>query len=488
MSVSGGPPGPVRPPHPRVLLLDVSPPGWALIWKDLCDALSNALYVSAASAQPQRLLSIYTVRECHHCLLPPLQIRNNLARIQSCLSELRSLPREGCCVSRSGALALALLDSLQQNKQRLQHIFHGTAAHHCFLEVVVVSGRSGLEVVAELESGLRDADLGSLQTLLILQISNQTGAESDASSLGPRPGVSACDIEFRMVSGDVLSIESFLKSWLIQTRPEREQLHLILPGEDMPLRLICDVQQCLINPQILHQTKGLDRDSREPAQGEIVQIIRALRAVPSRGVCGSLLYALPSLLLPTTCWKLDWDQLESNQEQFHALCRCLQTQELSLLACSALRSVKSAPVRSHFIISATESAALLLRPVAPRELVLPMEVAEINSLLPDNALRRAQDALRLLPVDSVYNPLQVTCNLYQYLQHTLSGHQAPSKCVAPPHGPSSSRQVSLRHSKVRAAVAPLRLVPPAEPFHISRTYNEDKKSFPRDQEDFLPDE
>lgn len=48
------------------------------------------------------------------------------------------------------------------------------------------------------------------------------------------------------------------------------------------------------------------------------------RTLRADGVCESVLYGLPLVLRPTTCWQLDWDEMESNHNLFHALCGTLQ--------------------------------------------------------------------------------------------------------------------------------------------------------------------
>ncbi|CAI9604151.1 unnamed protein product, partial [Staurois parvus] len=169
---------------------------------------------------------------------------------------------------------------------------------------------------------------------------------------------------------------------------------------------------------------------------------------------------------PTACWELDWDQLESNQENFQALCHCLQSRALSLLGCSSQRSVAWAPsVLSHFIVSASESMALLLRPVAVRELVLLMKPPTLPGAVTDGALHRVQEALGGLEVDSVYNPLQMSSNLYKHLQVTLSRPTPPTRPITPMFrgGRGQSRQVrqgSSSGGKARATIAPLPLVSP----------------------------
>ena len=43
-----------------------------------------------------------------------------------------------------------------------------------------------------------------------------------------------------------------------------------------------------------------------------------------QGICESVLYGTPHILKPTTCWKLDWEELERNHHHFNALCQLLQ--------------------------------------------------------------------------------------------------------------------------------------------------------------------
>lgn len=50
-------------------------------------------------------------------------------------------------------------------------------------------------------------------------------------------------------------------------------------------------------------------------------VCRTLRA---DGVCESVLYGLPLVLHPTTCWQLDWDEIEANNNLFHGLCHTLK--------------------------------------------------------------------------------------------------------------------------------------------------------------------
>ena len=57
----------------------------------------------------------------------------------------------------------------------------------------------------------------------------------------------------------------------------------------------------------------------------IVQgIVKPFTLIAMQGVCESVLFGMPNMLRPTACWKLDWEELETNQQNFSALCQKLQ--------------------------------------------------------------------------------------------------------------------------------------------------------------------
>ncbi|XP_075703236.1 meiosis 1 arrest protein [Rhinoderma darwinii] len=471
---------------PRVLVLDVSPPGWAAVRTVLCEALSNVLCLAAATAQPGERLSIYTVRERHQCLLPLLEIRGNLCRLQRCLSELLALPQEGTGAARNRALSPAVLDALQQNKQRMQHRSSGAALHACLVEVTIVSTRPRCDLTCDLDSGLKDADLSTLRRLLVLQIScdlPETGScgRSPDPETSPEPGSHVYDIDIHVTLPNVLSLEIFFKSWLLEPNTEKEKCHLILPEGASHLRVMCDMNRPLLNPGLLQGDVTPPRGSALTAGTGVIQAFKVIRTVSSAGICGSLLYGPPTILTPTACWELDWDQLEANQDNFHALCKCLQSQQLSLVASCPQRS---SPLLPHVLVSSSDSAALLLRPVAVRELVLLMKVPPLPATMTESAVHRVQGLLRSLDADALYNPLEISGNLYPHLQASLT--QTPRRHVSTfPGAAAPSRQMIFPTGKARATIAPLHFAAP-EHNKRRRPGNDDpspKEKQQQDQED-----
>ena len=48
------------------------------------------------------------------------------------------------------------------------------------------------------------------------------------------------------------------------------------------------------------------------------------------GICESVVYGLPHVVKPTSCWKLEWEELEKNQNLFVGVCSYLQKEVLIL--------------------------------------------------------------------------------------------------------------------------------------------------------------
>lgn len=56
-------------------------------------------------------------------------LKENFARVQACISELRSLPREGCFPQGGNGVVQAVQDGLQQFKQYSRHTAAGGSAN-----------------------------------------------------------------------------------------------------------------------------------------------------------------------------------------------------------------------------------------------------------------------------------------------------------------------------------------------------------------------
>uniref|UniRef100_A0A3Q1FFR2 Meiosis 1 associated protein n=1 Tax=Acanthochromis polyacanthus TaxID=80966 RepID=A0A3Q1FFR2_9TELE len=406
----------------RVLIVEALPPWWSETCTVLCDALDNFLSLACSLDGPCRipLLSLYAVSRQQECLLPFVQVRGNLARLHSCVEELRSISGEGCIrgAARGGdLLRQAVLDSLQQFKQYIRHTNAGSQTSNN-LSVTVVTSQPGRGTVHQLERGLRDADLMSLKRLLVVQIDNAGDWGQDTSS----PEATHTDtedslmlgteVDLQQVESSVVAVEMVLKAWLQEQGGDREHLHLLLPSplDDLiPVCVKCDMQECLISPALIPVAPSLGvktesvRDflpvtKMSANQSPPPQRLKAIKVLRADGVCQSVLYGLPLVIRPTTCWKLDWDEMETNHGLFHALCHTLRSRDLFLLL-QVEPPQKSAAggsgVYSHYVLQPSPSLSLLLKPVVSRELLLPFS-------LPVSAQDPAPNTMQIIQVGRTF--------------------------------------------------------------------------------------
>ncbi|XP_008434168.1 meiosis 1 arrest protein [Poecilia reticulata] len=487
----------------RVLIVEALPPGWSDTCSVLCDALDNFLSLACSLDGPCRipLLSLYAISRQPECLLPFVQVRGNLARLHSCVEELRSVPGESCIKSAAKGgdlLRQAVLDSMQQFKQYIRHTSTGNqASSNASVEVTVVTSQPGRSLIHHLESGLKEADLVPLRRLLVVQIVGTNDWSLDSHS--PEATMTedslmlGTEVDLQQVENSVFAMETVFKAWLQEQGGDREHLHLLLPSPSdspLPVCVKCDMLERLISPALVPSTPSLGVKTESirdflPAvkgpgnQSPTPQRLRVIKVLHADGVCESVLYGLPLVIRPTTCWQLDWDEMETNNSLFHALCQTLRNQDLFLLL--MVEPDKKSPaggsgVCSHYVLQPSPSVSLLLKPVASRELLLPCSLPVSNQNPSPNAMQSIQSCLSQLDEDFVLNPLLLSSNLYQHLRSRalLSQPRYPYRLQSAaahreqqPQAAESSRNTGGRQqrqppnrqpgpsSRVRATVAPL---------------------------------
>ncbi|NWX10528.1 M1AP protein, partial [Caloenas nicobarica] len=467
----------------RILIVDVTSPSWANTCSVLSEALENTLCLACALAGPCRvpLLSVYVVQSQQECLLPFTPVRESFPRVQACLSELRSLPREGSFPAGPRGAARAAQDALQQFKQHSRHSAHGA------LEITILTSQPSKEMVKQLENKLKDVDLMSLRRIQVIEVLKRDFLEPEAmEQCGPaeEPGGSdiailGMDIDVQTVEGNVISLEMLFKTWLHDYGTEREHLHLLLPSgafshttapKPTLMCLKCDLQERLLDPALLSGVAdGTMRaaDVNSPCQmaawpATVLYKLRVVKALKAEGVCESVLYGLPFLIRPTSCWQLDWDELEINQHSFHALCHSLLKRKWMLLAKREPQNTSpnwNSVVDSYYIIVPSNSATLLLKAVAIRELLLPSTFPALVTEHPEQVHGPVESALNSLEVEVAYNPLHLKSNLYKYLKSVL--YKPLQRQQAQPRDQRPERHQPKQHqSRAKATVAPLLMAPP----------------------------
>ncbi|XP_047299389.1 meiosis 1 arrest protein isoform X4 [Homo sapiens] len=336
---------------PRLLIVHIALPSWADICTNLCEALQNFFSLACSLMGPSRmsLFSLYMVQDQHECILPFVQVKGNFARLQTCISELRMLQREGCFRSQGASLRLAVEDGLQQFKQYSRHVTTRAALTYTSLEITILTSQPGKEVVKQLEEGLKDTDLARVRRFQVVEVTKGILEHVDSASpvedtSNDESSILGTDIDLQTIDNDIVSMEIFFKAWLHNSGTDQEQIHLLLSSQcfsnisrprDNPMCLKCDLQERLLCPSLLAGTADGSLRMDDP-KGDFITLyqmasqssashykLQVIKALKSSGLCESLTYGLPFILRPTSCWQLDWDELETNQQHFHALCHSL---------------------------------------------------------------------------------------------------------------------------------------------------------------------
>nr|XP_060635631.1 meiosis 1 arrest protein [Anolis sagrei ordinatus] len=519
-----------QPPQPpRILVVDARPPHWAQTQPKLCKALEHVFCLACSLGGPPRipLFSLYMAQNQHECLLPfvhwlprggssswlprdqrdgrvPQPVKGGFARLQSCFAELRAMAAEGAFrPGEDAAMVQAIRDGLQQFKQYTGRGMAGAPLSSCAIEITILTSRPSTEVARQLEAGLQGIDLVSLRQLQVVEVAPgglqeepwlETGGGSSGHSeslleeeaaaplLGP-------EVDLQVVENEVVALEGIFKAWLQGHGTDQEHLHLLLPkaplghtaGPQNNLACLkCDVQERLLSPALLPPLGPREDQARasnattscfwmDLRPGLAPRRLRVLRALKAEGLCASVLFGLPLVVRPTSCWKLNWDELEANQHRFQALCCGLRSREWLLLAqyepqegpVPRREPPTAAPIASLWaLLPAASCSSLLLRSVAPRELLLPGSFHAPPMDPPDTALRDMESILECLDVEPAFDPLSLETHLYQALRARLAQPLAHRPTPRPVERHLPRQHAGQRHpSRARATVAPLRLAP-----------------------------
>ncbi|XP_030845177.1 meiosis 1 arrest protein isoform X2 [Strongylocentrotus purpuratus] len=445
----------------RILLVDFSLPFSAEMCYDLHQALEHTLAVACNMTGPARIpfFGLFALGVHSENLFPLQHVRGNFSRLQNALHELKTF-----AISQHTNLPQALQDAVLQFKRQSQTL-RQTTSFSCQLEVIIITCKQGGMVSRQLDQMLSQMDLESIRKILVVSLASvcDSPVSSNTSSSENLTGI----LDVTTIEPGELSFQSFFTGWFHDCGTDREQLHLLFPNGVMSsdkLVLKCDLQERFIDPSLLpfntqFMTCGIPNKPASSNQSAVSQQqatpvikLRVMQMVKLQGICDSLMFGQPMVVRPTACWKLDWEELDSNQQNFHALCHHLHHREMCLVTrlepseSTVYPSTSAVPKpRGHFIILPSPSMSLLIKPIAVNELMLPGDyqipaekpisdslqlvaqyldqVSIVNELmLPGDyqipAEKPISDSLQLfaqyldqLEVLDAYNPLINHCNL-----------------------------------------------------------------------------
>ncbi|XP_019624783.1 PREDICTED: meiosis 1 arrest protein-like [Branchiostoma belcheri] len=353
------------------------------------------------------------------------------------------------------------------------------------LELMVVTCRHSNIVNREVEKVCCVLDMDVLKKVQVVCMSQpeDLGASdldiledspSNNTASGGEAGLSCGMVDVVHLDNDGVSLHQFLKSWLVDSGTDREHLHLTLPGMAGigALTMKCDLSERILDPTNLLQplnfallpdnfAKSSSTSAQSRTTGSAVPVYKltAVKLVNTDSICESVVYGMPLVVTATSCWKLDWEELESNQTNFHALCHMLQEKGLAILATRdpppagqyQQKSPRPSP-RAHFLLLPSQSTSLLIKPVAVGELLLPCDFIRPAEAPAQEAMDTVESSVAQLEVEDMFNPLLVKSGLYNcltpHVRQPTTGQQAKHRFQysATPQAPQTSMSSGSRHA------------------------------------------
>ncbi|XP_069131916.1 meiosis 1 arrest protein-like isoform X2 [Argopecten irradians] len=434
----------------RSLLVDAWPPLSDEVTSDLCDSLENMLSVACNISGPSRmpLFSLLVLSSYPELLHPLSYVKNNFPRLQQACTDLRSTIDEARCQSVPGD-GDCVVQGLQEACAQFQRQNSNTTQR---IQLVSLSNL-GSDSIADDKSD---------------DCASQSSSSSSSSGLSGLVDVIKLDT-------DPLCLQNFFSSWLIDSSTDSEHLHIVLPPgltDTTDIIIQCDLHERMINPTqlpfqgqfTLHPDSVMMKTfpTTSKALGISLPIFRihVIGLMNASAMCDSIVFGMPMIAQPTACWKIDWDDLEKNQQIFRCLVHLLLEKEKVMIGQLENVLPNTSTKRPHgqaedkplgcFVFLPAENGTLLVKSVASQELLLPFQIPAMVDNCSEESIQTMESSLSKLELIDVFNPLLWPCRLYECLKSKLK--KADPK-------QSKKRQDSMSHS---GSVQPSAGVPSAQ--------------------------
>ncbi|XP_028397320.1 meiosis 1 arrest protein-like [Dendronephthya gigantea] len=451
----------------HVLILDISQPfnhdALVNVYQSLTDFLSLVTHISGPLRVP--LLGLTTIGQYAETIFPLQPTKGNFSRLYMVTTEFkRSAMDTPMPVFDPDSLIQGFKNIILQY-QRQQQTFRQVKNSSCQLEISILSCQPSHSLSLQVNKLSQTLDLNCLKKVQVLnlRLPNSASIQSELNSSISPPGDGSDHsnetlsdiVDIANIENNVLSLMNYFKTWLKDCGTDSEAVHIILPANissspdlmennfgahSNEMVLKCDLHESLIDPLNLlcgeyftlkgdyNFLKSYSESNKAVNMSQSVNKVYRLRAfslVKKSGVCESVLYGMPMFVRPTCCWKLDWDELDSNQQDFNSLCKVLNEKELSLILKSETDDANNEIFpQAHYLVMASSNSTLLIKPVVMEELMLPSNFPSLSEKTSQQSTEVIAGCLDLLPVQDVYNPFFMKSNLFKFfISKTLKNNR-----------------------------------------------------------------
>nr|XP_011448054.2 meiosis 1 arrest protein isoform X1 [Crassostrea gigas] len=427
----------------------------------LTEAISNFFSVACNLGGPSRmsLFGIMTFSSYPEILLPLSHVKSNYGRIQSAVKDLQSALKSRNSAAETEASVTRAIEEACRQYQRYMS-FNSLQVRGVLqqVEIVLMTLRQTKKMQQQIEEALESSDLTNLKRVQLVEVdswtkdlmetipslSQSSGLSSNSSS--PTSGL----LDVVRLDGDGLSLQNFFNAWLLNTDTDTEHLHLVLPEDSFSdngnFIIRCDLQERVLNPAHLpfyeqftvHSESASMKTFPTPskAAGMWIPIHRIIitDTIPVQNICESVIFGVPMIVQATSCWKLEWEELEKNQQRFKALCYLLMEKEMALIghikspdpsldggntkASKTLLPGKASEEKpcGWYVFLPAPNGTLLVKGIAAKELLLPYTGTTVMDDISDEALDSMRESFEKLEVLDNFNPLQRPSELYRCLK------------------------------------------------------------------------
>ncbi|XP_052800879.1 meiosis 1 arrest protein-like [Mya arenaria] len=450
----------------RLLLVDASHHRMCDAGIDVCTALDNVLSLACNFNGPTRIpfLSIMCLQKHPEMLLPFSYVRNNYTRLQAAVSDLR-IRLDGHVTRPSEVLPSyfqALAEACTQYQRQIQSATQSSGFCHQ-LEIILLTCQSSRLVQKGVDMALTSIDTDSLKSIQVVCLSGASlFGEEDIFAYGSQSSESLSDpssesslnslIEVNTIQPDLLCLQNLFMGWLTDSSTDSEHLHILLPAPQYSctntysaescLTIKCDIHERILQPAqlpsycqfSLHADSSLMKvvfPSTSKAVGLKIPVhrLKVQAILPVSHICDSVVFGMPMIANATSCWRIDWDELERNQQLFYTLSHTLASQEQALLAkllppeptqghgrtVRGSTSPESQPC-GHFVLVPSGSGTLLVKAVATKELMLPHKAGRQMEEPVQECMEKICSSLDQLVALEAYNPLQHSSDIFESLK------------------------------------------------------------------------
>ncbi|GFS96486.1 meiosis 1 arrest protein [Nephila pilipes] len=468
------------------LFLDLTSPLSIHDLNTICQVLQDltALSVSLKGTQRFSELGIYALSSRMKCIFPIQSVKNNYGKFQFSIE----------CMQNTTALFTGketfqtdqLSESLQDAIQQYETYYQGAIQHKeewPQLQIMFFSAQPAQKIVKSVEESLSSIELAYIRQVNVVILRGRiftSSFNSSDSKSHTQLQSSQCIFDNEEKENIIKSVlhvieietnsyqlESIFKCWLHDCGTDSVHLRIIVDK----VVLHCDIKECLLNVESLpttsqfllfpnsslpQPTTRVNPVSKQLSGSKVpVYTFEAISVVRKEGLCESLLFGHPYVAIATRCWKIDWGELERNQQQFTALVQYLNKNDLVLLAKrqSPKSTTSEKPLPSGFFAFLPSKNTLLVKSVASKELMMPLGEMELKEM-PEDVKVEMEECLKNLEEKDIYNPLAISSGLYTFLSSSIN-KMNKSRPAANFIVPTICKDNDLRNKKKKCAVLPV---------------------------------